>query len=199
MHIYLLCSLYNTIYNTFLFLFSIYCAFSIILNAQYLVFLVISDSSVHDYNVVQFGWHSRSLWCQFRKTCMYLYFCDTVVVCAKLQENNITVFHYKSNTEGSVLNISCLEGYSLPEGEVKSVCGSDGSWSPDPNNYECTLSSMYIWLTIIHTMHESTYLPLFNSIYLYTCIYSLCTIMYIKYIYNYRHISMLQDCVVRRW
>ena len=163
MHIYLLCSLYNY-YNTSFFLYNNYCAFSIILNAQYLVFLVISDSSVQDYNIVQFGWHSRSLWCQFRKTCiMYLYFCDTVVVCAKLQENNITVFQYNSNIEGSVLNISCLEDYSLPEGEVKSVCGSDGSWSPDPNNYECTLSSMYIWLTIIH---ESTYLPFFNSIHL---------------------------------
>ena len=39
--------------------------------------------------------------------------------------------------EGDILTITCLEGYSLPEGEVESVCGSDGSWSPDPSDYQC--------------------------------------------------------------
>ena len=52
-------------------------------------------------------------------------------------DTRVTVFQYENTTEGAILIISCLEGYSLPEGEVESVCGSDGSWSPDPSDYQC--------------------------------------------------------------
>ena len=57
---------------------------------------------------------------------------------------------------GAKLNIiTCLEDYSLPEGEVEFVCGSDGSWSLDPSDYQCTLrlSSTEMFL-IIMPMHE---------------------------------------------
>ena len=54
---------------------------------------------------------------------------------------------------GAKLNITCLEGYSLPEGEVEFVCGSDGSWSHDPSDYQCTLSNTEVFL-IIMPMHE---------------------------------------------
>ena len=59
------------------------------------------------------------------------------VTCAELAANTGTVFQYENTTERAILTISCLEGYSLPEGEVESVCGSDGSWSPDPSDYQC--------------------------------------------------------------
>ena len=58
-------------------------------------------------------------------------------MCPELVEENMTVFQYDDNVDGAILTISCLEGYSLPEGMVESVCGSDGSWSPDPNEYKC--------------------------------------------------------------
>ena len=57
--------------------------------------------------------------------------------CAGLVGNGMTVFQYDDNMEGSVLTISCLEGYLLPEGDVEFVCTSNGSWSPDPLNYHC--------------------------------------------------------------
>ena len=47
------------------------------------------------------------------------------------------MFKYDGNVEGSVLTISCLEGYFLPEGDVEFVCTSNGSWSPDPLDYLC--------------------------------------------------------------
>ena len=59
------------------------------------------------------------------------------MTCAELAENTVTIFQYENTTDGAILIISCLEGYSLPEGEVESVCGSDGSWSPDPSDYQC--------------------------------------------------------------
>ena len=59
------------------------------------------------------------------------------MTCAELAEEDRTVFQYENTTEGAILTISCLEGYSLPEGEVEFVCGSDGFWSSDPSNYQC--------------------------------------------------------------
>ena len=46
---------------------------------------------------------------------------------------------FEYNMNGLLLTISYLEGYVFPEGDVelKFVCGSDGSWSPDPFNYQC--------------------------------------------------------------
>ena len=49
------------------------------------------------------------------------------------------MFKYDDNVEGSVLTVSCLEGYFLPEGDVEFVCTSNGSWSPDPLDYSCIL------------------------------------------------------------
>ena len=68
---------------------------------------------------------------------IYMYICfpyTPTVTCPDPVEQNKTVFRY---VKGDTLIISCLEGYSLPEGEVESVCGSDGSWSPDPSDYQC--------------------------------------------------------------
>ena len=48
-----------------------------------------------------------------------------------------TVFQYDDSVEGSVLTVSCMEGYVLPEGDMEFVCTSDGSWSPDPLDYVC--------------------------------------------------------------
>ena len=65
------------------------------------------------------------------------------MVCAKLPKRNMTLFLYEDITEGAILNVSCLEGFFLPEGDnMEFVCESNGSWIPDPNNYECTFSSM---------------------------------------------------------
>ena len=76
---------------------------------------------------------------------MELYSCYHAIVflilyilasCAELRERG-TVLKYDVNVEGSLLTISCLEGYFLPEGDVEFVCTSNGSWSPDPLDYSC--------------------------------------------------------------
>ena len=63
--------------------------------------------------------------------------CFITAPCAGLVGNGMTVFQYDDNVEGSILTISCLEGYLLPEGDVEFVCTSNGSWSPDPLDYLC--------------------------------------------------------------
>lgn len=66
---------------------------------------------------------------------MYYCVCNTVV-CELIEKNNL-VFKYNDRVEGSIMTITCVEGYFLPYGDVEFLCTSDGSWSPDPMDYAC--------------------------------------------------------------
>ena len=49
---------------------------------------------------------------------------------------NVTFEPYQSTTEGSIISFQCTPGF-IPEGRVMSVCGGDGRWNPDPDQYSC--------------------------------------------------------------
>ena len=80
-------------------------------------------------------------------------FCFITATCAGLVGNGMTVFQYDDNVEGSVLTISCLEGYILPEGDVEFVCTSNGSWSPDPLDYHCENGKRFVYHLHIYIGH----------------------------------------------
>ena len=44
---------------------------------------------------------------------------------------------HTNTTEGSVVVFQCDPGF-VPEGEMISVCGSDGQWTPDPGDVTCS-------------------------------------------------------------
>ena len=54
----------------------------------------------------------------------------------ELTNTTTTILQYSDTVEGSLLTISCLEGYYLPGGDMMSVC-TNGSWSPNPLNTVC--------------------------------------------------------------
>ena len=66
-----------------------------------------------------------------------------MVTCVELTNTTTTILQYSDTVEGSLLTISCLEGYYLPGGDMMSVC------SPNPLNTMCLRISEGI---IIH-MH----------------------------------------------
>ena len=77
-------------------------------------------------------------------------------MCAMLITREMTIIQYGGFVDGVILTISCLEGYSLPEGKVEFVCGSDGSWSPDPSDYQCAPQVQNQGLcTAVHRIHSS--------------------------------------------
>ena len=47
---------------------------------------------------------------------------------------NVTFEPYTSLAVDSVISYQCRPGF-IPEGRVMSVCGSDGRWNPDPDEY----------------------------------------------------------------
>ena len=49
---------------------------------------------------------------------------------------NATFEPYTSSAVGSVIFYQCRPGF-IPEGRVLSVCGGDGRWNPDPDQYNC--------------------------------------------------------------
>ena len=59
-----------------------------------------------------------------------------LVTCVELTNTTTTILQYSDTVEGSLLIISCLEGYYLPGGDMMSVC-TNGSWSPNPLNTMC--------------------------------------------------------------
>ena len=59
-----------------------------------------------------------------------------IVTCVELTNTTTTILQYSDTVEGSLLTISCLEGYYLPGGDMMSVC-TNGSWSPNPLNTVC--------------------------------------------------------------
>ena len=79
----------------------------------------------------------RHVYTLFMHVIILVLVCFITAPCAGLVGNGMTVFQYDDNVEGSVLTISCLEGYFLPEEDVEFVCTSNGSWSPDPLDYLC--------------------------------------------------------------
>ena len=50
--------------------------------------------------------------------------------------SNVTFEPYTSSAVGSVISYQCRPGF-IPEGRVMSVCGGDGRWNPDPDEYSC--------------------------------------------------------------
>ena len=59
-----------------------------------------------------------------------------LVTCVELTNTTTAILQYSDTVEGSLLTISCLEGYYLPGGDMMSVC-TNGSWSPNPLNTMC--------------------------------------------------------------
>ena len=55
------------------------------------------------------------------------------MTCVELTNTTTTILQYSDTVEGSLLTISCLEGYG---GDMMSVC-TNGSWSPNPLNIVC--------------------------------------------------------------
>ena len=58
------------------------------------------------------------------------------MTCVELTNTSTTILQYSDTVEGSLLTISCLEGYYLPGGDMMSMC-TNGSWSPNPLNIVC--------------------------------------------------------------
>ena len=52
-------------------------------------------------------------------------------------------------TEGTTLTIRCPDGV-----RVTSTCASDGIWSPDPANYDCTIPTMPTSKIVISYQHS---------------------------------------------
>ena len=63
-----------------------------------------------------------------------------IVTCVELTNTTTTILQYSDTVEGSLLTISCLEGYYLPGGDMMSVC-TNGSWSPNPLIIMCLLKT----------------------------------------------------------
>ena len=61
-----------------------------------------------------------------------------IVTCVELTNTTTTLLQYSDNVEGSLLIISCVEGYHLAGGDmmISSMC-TNGSWSPNPLNILC--------------------------------------------------------------
>ena len=61
-----------------------------------------------------------------------------IVTCMELTNTTTTLLQYSDNVEGSLLIISCVEGYHLAGGDmmISSMC-SNVSWSPNPLNILC--------------------------------------------------------------
>ena len=70
-------------------------------------------------------------------------FCLSIILfplatCMELTNTTTTLLQYSDNVEGSLLIISCVEGYHLAGGDmmISSMC-TNGSWSPNPLNILC--------------------------------------------------------------
>jgi len=48
---------------------------------------------------------------------------------------------YTNTTEGSMVVFYCNSSL-VSEGEMTTVCGSDGQWNPNPGSLNCTASGM---------------------------------------------------------
>ena len=64
------------------------------------------------------------------------------MTCVELTNTTTTILQYSDTVEGSLLTISCLEGYYLPGGDMMSVC-TNGSWSPNPLIIMCIPEGIY--------------------------------------------------------
>ena len=51
-----------------------------------------------------------------------------------------------------MISFQCTPGF-IPEGRVMSVCGGDGRWSPDPDQYSCREGTKYNHLKSMHNIH----------------------------------------------
>ena len=89
----------------------------------------------------------------------------------ELTNTTTTILQYSDTVEGSLLTISCLEGYYLPGGDMMSVC-ANGSWSPNPLNTVCVPEgrtcqhSMCVFPAIMYTCYSRDNLrhgPYYNS------------------------------------
>ena len=86
------------------------------------------------------------------------------MTCVELSGTTTTILQYSDTVEGSLLTISCLEGYYLPGGDMISVC-TNGSWSPNPFNTVCVPEGI-----VRHTHHKHVYFPFcVLPIYLHYC------------------------------
>ena len=65
------------------------------------------------------------------------HFNSTVDCGAPLSSVNGSVQSHTNTTEGSVVVFQCDSGF-VPEGEMTTVCGSDGQWSPNPGGVTCS-------------------------------------------------------------
>ena len=65
------------------------------------------------------------------------------MICVELSG---TILQYSDTVEGSLLTISCLEGYFLPGGDMMSVC-TNGSWSPHPLNTMCLPAHLQFYIS----------------------------------------------------
>ena len=75
--------------------------------------------------------------------------------CPLLSNPNVTFKPYTSSAVGSMISYQCRPGF-IPDGRiVMSVCGGDGQWNPDPEQYSCREGMYSETITNFHQFSSS--------------------------------------------
>ena len=106
---------------------------------------------------VQFG----MLFLPKSSTLLAMYFFFTAG-CPLLSNPNAIFEPYTSSAVGSMISYQCRPGF-IPEGRVMSVCGVNGSWVPDPEQYSCREGMYSETIITIKHLHQFSSSQLWSS------------------------------------